>query len=204
MMRASRRAGRCLLLVAILIPAACSRAAAPASADAPQLRPPDLTGASVMVLPAQHAPGGTTGEPVAGLDREIAYWLAEQAPRVRWVFPQAIASALARNPAINVRIDALAVQSFHRAEVKNIGDPLFGDLRSIGALVDARFALVPVAAAWVADGRGSGRAEVRAALIDTLGGRVLWTGTIAGDPGAEGSPAVAASAARALARLLAS
>lgn len=204
-MHARRRTGGCWLLAAILIPA-CTRAAAPPSADAPQLRPPDLTGASVMVLPAQHAPGGATGEPVAGLDREIAYWLAEQVPRVRWVFPQTIASALARNPAIDVRIDALAVQSFHRAEVKNIGDPLFGELRSIGALVDARFALVPVAAAWVADGSGSGsgRAEVRAALIDTLGGRVLWTGTIAGDVGAEGSQAVAASAARALARLLAS
>ncbi len=158
-----------------------------------------------MVLPAQHAPGGDTGdEPVAGLDGEIAYWLADRAPRVGWVFPPAIQAALARNPALDVRLHALAVQSFHRAEVRNIGDPLFGDLRSLGALVDARFALVPFAAAWVAGAAGAGRAEVRAALIDTQGGRVLWTGIVAGEPGAEGSPGVAATAAQALARLIAS
>ncbi|MCI0432357.1 MAG: hypothetical protein L0271_01720 [Gemmatimonadetes bacterium] len=158
-----------------------------------------------MVLPAQHGPGGGVGdEPVPGLDREIAYWLSERAPRVRWIFAQAIESALARNPSLDIRIHALAVQSFHRAEVQNIGDPLFGDLRSIGALVDARFALVPVAAGWVPDRSGNGRAEVRAALIDTLGGRVLWTGIVAGEPGAEGTPAVAATAAQALARLIAS
>jgi hypothetical protein len=37
-------------------------------------------------------------------------------------------------------------------------------------------------------------------LIDTLGGAVLWFGAVAGDPGRVDDPAVAASAARALAR----
>jgi hypothetical protein len=154
-----------------------------------------------MVLPAQpgpRAPG--LGAPVPGLDEEIAFWLRETTPRVDWVFPEAIQRALERSPSIGVRLDALAVSSFHRAEVRNIGDPLFGDLRALNALVDARYAVIPVAAAFVGDGTGGGRVEMNVALIDTVGGRVLWFGAVAGEPGAAGAPEVNASAARTLAQ----
>jgi hypothetical protein len=155
-----------------------------------------------MVLPAQPAPGVPgSGEPVPGLDPEIAYWLAQKAPRVNWIFPPELDRALARTPSMEVRIRALNVAAFQAGEVRTIGDPLFGDLRTLGALVNARFALVPVAAGWVPAG-GSGRVEIRAALIDTLGGRVLWFGVVAGAAGAEGSRGTAASAAEALAGLI--
>jgi hypothetical protein len=106
---------------------------------------------------------------------------------------------------------ALAVSSFHRAEVRNIGDPLFGDLYRLSTLVDARFALVPVAAAWVprsagasADASaGAGRVEISVALIDTFGGRVLWYGVLAGTDAAEGSTTAAASVAEVLAARIA-
>jgi hypothetical protein len=157
-----------------------------------------------MVLPAQAGPGGPiAGEPVPGLDREIAYWLGERAPRVKWVFPPAIDRALERSPSIEVDIHALPVSVFHQAQVQIIGDPLFGDLRRVGALVDARYALVPVAAAWVPNTTGSGRVEMNIALIDTVGGRVLWFGALAGEPGLVDSPATIASAAGALANLIA-
>jgi hypothetical protein len=136
---------------------------------------------------------------VPGLDREIEFWLRDAAPRVSWVFAPEIERSLARSPSLRIEIRALAVSSFHRAQVQNIGDPLFGDLRSLNALLDARVALIPVAATWVRDASGGGRVELAVALIDTLGGRVIWFGAIAGEPGAEGSSAVAASAARALA-----
>lgn len=189
------------LLLAMV--AACGGKAAPPTPEQPQAVPPDLSGADVMVLPAQPAPGlAATLEPVPGLDREIAFWLEEKAPRVHWVMPPALERALARTPSMTVRIRALAVSSFHRGEVRTIGDPLFGDLRGLGALVGARFALIPVAAAWMPDEGGSGRVEVRAALIDTHGGRVLWTGVVAGAKGPEGSPGTVASAAEALAGLI--
>jgi hypothetical protein len=139
---------------------------------------------------------------VPGLDREIAYWLAERAPRVKWVFPPALERALERSPSLSIDLHALAVSSFHRAQVENIGDPLFGDLYALSNLVDARWALVPVAAAWVADTTGAGRAEVSIALIDTRGGKVLWYGVAAGQPGPQGAATVAASAATAIANLL--
>lgn len=159
-----------------------------------------------MVLPAQPAPGESVlpdGEVVPGLDREIAYWLAEMAPRVDWSFPPELERALQRSPSLSIRLRSLAVSAFHRARVENIGDPLFGDLRALAALVDARLALIPVAAGWVADSAGSGRVEMRVALIDTRGGAVRWFGAVAGDPGARDDPAAAASAGRALGSLIA-
>jgi hypothetical protein len=195
---ATLRALPVLLLLAVS--AACSSRAPAPSADAPQRNAPDLGGRTVMVLPAQFAPGGGSGglEPVPGLDAEIAYWLADRGPRIQWVFPAAIDRALQRNPTLGIRPNALAVGAFHSMEVRNIGDPLFGDLRTLGALMDARYALLPTAAAYVSR-EGGERVEVSAALIDTRGGNVLWFGVVAGNTGPRGSAAVA-SAAEALAR----
>lgn len=185
---------------ALLVAACGGRRAEPPSPERPQAPPPDLTGSRVMVLPAQPAAGAATpGEPVPGLDREIAFWLGESAPRIDWVFPPGIRQALARSPSLEIDIDALAVSSFHRARVERIGDPLFGDLRALNALVNARYALVPVAAGYVSDATGGGRVEIHAALIDTIGGRVLWFGAVAGDPAPAGAATGVASAARALA-----
>lgn len=157
-----------------------------------------------MVLPAQHGPaGGSSIEPVAGLDRELEFWLSEQAPRVQWVFASELQRIVDRSPSLGIDLHSLAVASFHRGVVRNIGDPLFGDLNKLGALTNARAALVPVAAGWVANDEGSGRVEVMVALIDNRTGRVIWTGAVAGEPGPDGSAGVAATAAEALAGLLA-
>lgn len=175
------------------------------SADEPQPRAPDLTGRAVMVLPAQPAPAARrdrlSGEVITGFDAELAYWLEERAPRVRWTFAPELRRALARNAMLNIDVDALAVGSFHRAQVRNIGDPLLGDLRRLGAVVDARLALVPVAVNYVEQAEG-GRGEAAFALIDTYGGRVLWYGVVAGDAGPVGDSETAASLARAAARAL--
>ena len=190
-------------LVVLMLAVACGggRAAPPSPDTTPATRPPDLTGRAVMVLPAQAGPGAAMAqEPVPGLDREIAYWLAERGPRVRWVFPPLIQRAVERSPSLGIDLHAMPVASFHVARVENIGDPLFGQLHALANLVDARWALVPVAAEYKPDGAGSGRVEIMVALIDTMGGRVLWLGAVAGQPGAQGSTGVAASAAGALAQ----
>jgi len=189
----------------VLLAAACSGKRPPPTADqAPQTRAPDLSGRTVIVLPAQPAPGAPqVGEPVPGLDREIAFWLGEKAPRVKWVFPPQLERVLERSPSIEIDIHALAVSAFHRAEVRNIGDPLFGDLYRLSTLVDARFALVPVSAGWMPSTDGTGHVETAVALIETFGGRVIWYGVVAGTSAPEGSTTAAASAAEALASRLA-
>ncbi len=178
---------------------------APPTADSPKPAPPSLAGRSVLVLPSQPAPGvprnARTGEVVPGFDAELEYWLGDLGPRVDWAFPGEIRASLERNAMLGIDIDALAVGSFHVAQVKNIGDPLLGDLRRLAALLDARWALVPVAVAYVPRAEG-GRAEAAVALIDTYGGRVLWYAVMAGDAGVEGSADVAASVARSIAHAL--
>lgn len=134
-----------------------------------------------MVLPAQ-APANPQ------FDAELSYWLKESAPQVKWVLPEDLDRALARNPALGIQARALEVSVFRRAQVKRIGDPLFGDLRRLAALFDTRLALLPVYS------RG---AEVAVALIDTHFGDVAWFGIVAG------ADSTAASTAQRLATMLA-
>jgi len=92
---------------------------------------------------------------------------------------------------------------FLRSEVERVGDPLYGNLRRLAALVDAEVALVPVR---VSPGptqvSGQSALEAMAALIMIRTGRVLWFGVVAGEPGAQDDPAVLASVMDSLARRL--
>jgi hypothetical protein len=151
-----------------------------------------------MVLPVQTG----SGPAVEGLDAELEYWLADYAPGVRWIFPPALERSLTRSSMIEVPIHALAVSSFHYAQVERIGDPLFGDLRRAGAVVNARYALLPISGAYLPAESGPGRVELAVALIDTVGGGVLWYGVVAGDRGELQEPGTIATAARALATSL--
>lgn len=175
----------------------------PPTADDPKPPPPALVGQAVMLLPAQ------TDGALPGLDAEIAYWLKESAPRTRWVERSAMQRVIDRSPDWSLNLDALAVARFRRAEMQQIGEPLYTDLRRLGALLDVRLALVPVAAGFVPlmdegeETPARGRVEIAVAIIDTLGGRVLWYGVVAGEAGTAPDRQRVASAARALARTLA-
>ena len=196
------------LFAGLLLLAACGpKAAPPAANESP--RPPALVGSTVMVLPV-HAgtvptPGATNvnfrSDGVDALDSEIAYWLPETAPRVKWIMPPAIDRALARSPGLNIDIRNLAINGFRRMQLRRIGDPLFGDMRRLGAVLDTRFALIPVAAEFRPTTGSNGRIDIAAALIDTERGDVLWFGVVSGDEGAAGDAAVTTSAAQAFARL---
>ena len=192
--------------------AGCSAARQKAPApnpDAPGAVPPDLSSLSVMILPAQAPPPGSRvraglREPVPGLDAEIGFFLSEQAPRVHWVGSEAVIKAAANARSLGIDPQALSVSAFSTSLLRRIGDPLWGHMRLLGELTNARYALLPFAAGFVPDSTGvSGRIEIGAALIDTGNGNVLWTGYAAGDRGTQDSPNVIASAARALARKVA-
>lgn len=191
----TREARRALLGAALLLLSACS-SRQPPSADRPARPAPDLFGLPVMLLPVQ------SGRDVPeGLDDELAFWLTDRGPGVRWVLPEQIDAAVARAPSLGIHPRSLAVSVFQYAEVRNIGDPLFGDLRRLGAMVEARYAILPVAAGYVTRAEGV-RVEIAAAIIDTMGGRVLWYGVVGGDTGDQPAPSLVASAAQALARAL--
>jgi hypothetical protein len=206
------------VILAAAVLGACSQRVAPPSADAAQQPFPDMAGRAVLVLPVQAAapllglprtadparPPVTLGaETRAALEAELGYWLSEHAPRVRWVLPDAVERAVLRAPTLDVRVRELAVQDFLRAKLESIGDPLYGELRKVGALFDTRPVLLPIGAVWIPETDGRGRVHLALALIDTTGGAVVWSGVVAGAPAAAPDGAAAASVAQALARLVA-
>jgi hypothetical protein len=200
---------------AVFVLAACASSPAPPAADTAQQPFPDIGGQRVMMLPVQHvvpaisppATADTTrpmlalsSESLRAVEAELAYWLPEHAPRVRWVLPDAIERAVQGSAALGaITVRDLPVRDFQRSRLQSIGDPLYGDLRRVAVVTDARLALLPIGAVWIPETAGAGRVHLAAALIDTMGGRVLWYGVAASSPGERDDPAVAASAARALA-----
>jgi hypothetical protein len=174
----------------------------PPSPDRPQPAVPNLAGLDVMVLPAQPAPGGVP----AGFDEALAALLESEYPSVRWILPPEIDRAVARNPTLGVRPHALSVSILRSEEAERIGDPLYGDLRRLGGLVDARYAVVVYQAGYALPPDsigGHGRIEVAASIIDTVGGRILWRGLVAGERGPAGDEVALATAVERLARMIA-
>lgn len=204
-------------LAFVFVLAACARTAAPPAADVAQRPFPDIGGAAVMLLPVQRvAPSisppaasdttrralGLDATALATLESELSYWLPSHAQRARWVLPDTIVRAATSSAALRIDARDLPVQDFQRSRLERIGDPLYGELRRLAAVTDARLAYLPIGALWIPELGGSGRIHVAAALIDTVGGAVLWYGVAAGEPGAPDDPAAIASAAQALARMV--
>ena len=202
---ASRTVTHALFALAVVLAACAKHHAPPPVANKLVRHAPDLSGNKVMLFPVQGSGmgGGGVGTKAAGplqrvpavLDSAIADALSAKAPDVRWVGRAQLERVLARSPMLSVDLHALAVASFRRAQVEMIGDPLYGDLRTLGGIVDARFALVPVTAAYVPQADGTGRIEIAVALIDTSLADVLWYGVAAGSNGAANDAAAATSAA---------
>jgi hypothetical protein len=151
-----------------------------------------------MVLPVQDR-GGVPGT----VDAELLFQLRDRAPRVEWIPHEEIEERLERSPGLQAEVRGLPVGVFRSAEVRRIGDPLYGQLRRMAALVDAPVALLPVAVALrPAGSRGEVVARLQAALVDVRTGRVLWFGMEEGRQGAAADAAVLASGVDALARSL--
>lgn len=150
-----------------------------------------------MVLPVQELVG-VQGTP----DAELAFQLGDREPGVDWVFPDRIDRALERSPGIQAEPRGLPVGAFLTSEVRRVGDPLYGELRRMAALVNADVALVPVRLGVRPTEDGGVTLGVHAALLDVRTGRVLWYGLEEGAPGDPADPATTASAVDALARRL--
>lgn len=200
-----------MLLLAALLLAGCAavqpRTQPPAATAATA---PSLRGASAMVFPVQegNVPSGDAQLQHwqldrAALDAEITYWLPQLAGTTKWILPAAIDRVLARSPGLGIDPRALSVGVFQRAQVKHIGDPLFGDLRRLAAVLDAQLAVVPVAAEYLGSEAAGATPTIAAAVINALDGTVIWFGVIAGTEKGVGSQGAVASAAQAFARAFA-
>lgn len=135
--------------------------------------PPPLAGSTVLVLPIQAVSlSGVSAASPADPDAELGFALTGHRARVRWVLPPELARARSTSPGVPADPETLPVQAFSAGEVRRIGDPLFGHLRRLGALVDAEWALLPLALDWSETDGGA----FRVALLRIRTGQVAWFG----------------------------
>ncbi len=171
-----------------------------------------LSGQTVLVLPVQYVqrvPGGWLGgaasaqEAARSADMEITFALQEVGGRASWVTPEQQMEALSRRPSIDVYPYLLSADEARRqgGELRHVRDPLYGEIRMLAALFDARYAIWPMEIYYQRDREGEGaRLAIRTFLLDARGGDVLWFGIIRGSGGQPpASPAALAAAAQAFA-----
>ena len=199
-----------LAIATILIVASgCSRAG-----NGP--RPPAgfgmLSGQTVLVLPVQYVSRGPAGwiggaataqAAARQADSEIAFALREQGGRAHWIMPEEQVEALQRRPSIQVDPYMLSADEARRegGKLKDVRDPLYGEIRLVAALFDARLALWPMEVYRASGEDGApGRVTIRTFLLDARSGDVLWYGEIASPTAHEATaPAALAAAAQAFA-----
>ena len=159
---------------------------------------PDLRGRQVMLFPVQIR-AGVPGD----ASPEIVFALRTRGSEVHWILPDELEALLARAPAVDSAVRGLPVGIFLSAEVERIGDPLFGQLRRLGALTGSDIAVIPVAVRAGAEGVGGASVvEIAATIVNVRTGQVIWFGIVAGRPGSVADFGSVASAVEALAETL--
>jgi hypothetical protein len=168
-----------------------------------------LSGQKVLVLPVQYVrqvPGGWVGRASNGrdaarqADMEVAFALDEQGGRAEWITPDEQVAELRRRPAIEVDPYALSAGEARQkgGNLRDVKDPLYGEIRLLAALLDTRYALWPLEIFYDEDEKtGSGRLAFRTFVLDARKGQVMWYGVIAGESEDEpASPAALAALAQ--------
>lgn len=150
-----------------------------------------------MVLPVQQVVG-IRGD----ADAELGFGLSGRSSDVDWIMPAEVQQMLDRSPGVQARLRGLPVGNFLLAEVERVGDPLYGQLLRLAALVDAEAVFLPILAIAEAEGGGDPTVRLTSTLINARTGRVLWFGIVEGGAYPAGDPRGLASVVDVLARTL--
>ncbi len=104
---------------------------------------------SVVPLAEGGWPGGAAGEEDAlrAMDAELEFVLAESRGGSDWALPSAVIRRVDRNPILRIDPTRLAYQGLLEKPVKRkqIYEPLHSELRSLSALFDTRYVILPIA-----------------------------------------------------------
>jgi hypothetical protein len=190
-------------------------AGAGAAATAPAPRPAgqplaSLAGERVVVVPAQRlradtladaAPAGANSAFLHALDSLVGAQLAERG--VAWPTPADVERAARRNPTYSPDPHRLAVNALlagrRPPQDGAVADPLASQLRTIVALSDARYVVVPSEVRVERDAAGAARAVLRLVLVDARAAQLRWAGDVASEPAAAAAPVLSPAAAATLA-----
>lgn len=104
---------------------------------------------SVVPLAEGGWPGGAVSEEDAlrAMDAELEFVLAESRGGSDWALPTAVIRRVDRNPLLRIDPTRLAYQGLLEKPVKRkqIYEPLHSELRSLSALFDTRYVILPIA-----------------------------------------------------------
>ena len=208
------------LLAAVVLAAACAGGGRQAAPEAPSggLRPlGGLAAQRIVVAPVSalregDALGWAAGIPrqrewLRELDQEIAFALGERGLDRAWVYPEALARSYQRNPSLSPDPHRLATEPLRGVARLNpdlrVPEPLATQLRTLVAMHDGRYVLLPLEVAFEPDTGATGRARLRLMLVDARSTEVRWLGDVRSDPARLLSPGVPASLAARMADLIA-
>lgn len=195
----------------MLLAALAALTASAGSSSGQETAPRLPFGSAVVVLPVQASlpsPGGSWPGRVASaadarmtMDAELAFALRERRGAQNWALPEDLRERVERNPMMRVDPDRVAYQGLLAEPDRRdrIYEPLHSELRTLAALFDTRFVVLPlVLSSRPAVPAGSGddqppanlptcdgdaaaeQAELLLALIDIRRSAVLWHGTVRG------------------------
>ena len=214
--RGFRRVRR--VAVAALVALGACRSAAPA----PQAAPPQasrplafLATQPVALVPAQYVRGGdSTGWSaqigpapafLRALDSAIAAELTARGTARTWVTAEAIGRQARRNPAFTSDPYALSAEALRhgvRRTNPRLGEPLASQMRSLVALTEARYALIPVEVRFEPTSAGAARASLRLVLVDARMAEIRWASDVSMEDGLPSVPDIVSTLADRVADLL--
>ncbi|MGI8509968.1 MAG: hypothetical protein ACR2MQ_11645 [Gemmatimonadaceae bacterium] len=174
-----------------------------------------LAAEHMLVLPVQYmtfsdsmgwsAMAPSSREYLATMDDEITFALSERGLGTQWKFAADISRSAARNFGYAPDPHALAanqLRSGAKSDAWQLSEPLASQLRSLAALTEARYVMVPVEVRTTG-GRSTGRATLHVVVIDARRSQVQWAGDVTGMQTTKFSPAIAADIGSRLADLVA-
>jgi hypothetical protein len=120
------------------------------------------------------------------VDTQIQSALRDRGLTRPWIFPEALARAAQRNPGHSTDPYQLAMEPLRRrdklAAQERLPEPLASQLRTMVALHDSRFVILPLEIYFEPVGSsGEGRAVMRLAFADARLSEIQWVGDVRTD-----------------------
>jgi hypothetical protein len=116
---------------------------------------------------------GVRARALALADSMILDGATGRAPEITWLGPAALRQIARRSTGLGTDPDRMGHAVLRDPTLKFVPDPLRSQIRTLTALADARFVLVPAAAVFLPDPAGV-RLELHLVLVDTRTGAPAW------------------------------
>lgn len=117
---------------------------------------------------------------LARADSAIGAALAERAPEVQWVLPDELRRIARRAPGMVKDPDTYGQAMLRSAKLKELPEPLRGNVRNLVAVAGGRFTLVPAALLFSRGSEGAVHADLTCVVADARAGKVLWRAVVSG------------------------